>query len=117
MKRTALAALAALAITSTGALAANGDAWYGTNRDARDASRVTIDTGPRAGDRVYFVEREPAVIVEREPAYLVSRDPAYVYYYDDIARDGVTYDPHHPQQGLRIERGLFNRKGPNDFGG
>lgn len=115
MKRIHLAALAAFAVTSTGALAAAGDAWYDTNRGTRDAPRATVDFGPREPERFVEVERDTApayVIVEREPLYTLETRDGYVV---ERGADPL-YHPWHPQQGQRIERGLFNRKGPNDFG-
>jgi hypothetical protein len=118
MKRPRIAVLAiALAAASTGVMAAAGDRWYGTNRNAEivvttpvEISRVHTEPVILDEPRVVYAERVAApVIVERE--YVVS-EPRYVV----IADPDLGYDPLNPETGPTIDRGLFNRSGPNDFG-
>ena len=117
MKRTPLAALAfAAAALSTGAIAASGDHWSGTNR-YREYAPVEVTT-LRPGEQIIVYENESRpVYVERTYTY----DPGYVYYYEPAYVYG--YSPDHdwvkdlnPQTGHRIGDGLFNKQGPNDFG-
>ena len=117
MKRPRIAALAlALAAASTGAVAAAGDTWYGTNRHSDVVIETPVevtraDTYPAIEDRVIYEERiaSPAY-VERE--YVILDGPEYVV----VPREDPLFDPLHPQMGQRVGQGLFNRKGPNDFG-
>lgn len=120
MKRPKLAVLAlALAAASTGALAAAGDRWYGTNRDLVvstpvEVTRVYNEPVLLENDRVIYRERIAAPVIERP--VLVERD--YVVYepvYSVVPREAY-FDPLHPQSGHGIGTGLFNRTGPNDFG-
>jgi len=113
MKRTALA-LALGALSTTAAMAASGDAWYGTSRDERVlvAPGITY-TEPMPSDRatVYYDRPAPApVIVEREyirqPYDVVIVEP--VHENELFKVDPPTYNT--------VDHGLFNRKGPNDFG-
>lgn len=113
MKRTALA-LALGALSTTAAMAASGDAWYGTSRDNRVLVAPTLPyTEPMPSERVtvYYDEPAPApMIVERE--YI--RQPY----------DAVIVEPVHENELFKVEprtystvgHGLFNKKGPNDFG-
>ena len=117
MKRPRIATLAiALAAASTGAVAAAGDTWYGTNRHNEVVIETPVEvtrvhTDPALEDRVVYEERIASpVYVERE--YVVLDEPAYVV----ISREDPLFDPLHPQMGQRVGQGLFNRKGPNDFG-
>ena len=117
MKRPRIAVLAlGLAAASTGAIAASGDAWYGTNRysDVVIATPVEVTrvhTDPAIEDRVVYTERVASpVYVERE--YVVLDAPEYVV----IAREDPLFDPLHPQMGQRVGQGLFNKEGLNDFG-
>ena len=58
------------------------------------------------------VERAP-VIVERE-VYVAQ--PREIVVYGPAIASAPVYDPRFPQTGPWIDHGLFNRKGPNDFG-
>lgn len=120
MNRPEFAVLAlALAAASTGAAAAAGDRWYGANRDIVvatpvEATRVYREPVILDSDRVIYQERIAAPVIERP--VIVERD--YVVYepaYRVIPREAY-FDPLHPQSGHGIGTGLFNRKGPNDFG-
>lgn len=113
MKRTALA-LALGALCTTAAMAASGDAWYGMSRD----DRVVVAPGttysePAPQDRVtvYYDEPAPApVIVEREyirqPYGIVIVEPVHENEFFKVE----------PRTYSTVDHGLFNRKGPNDFG-
>jgi hypothetical protein len=111
MKRTALA-LALGALSTTAAMAASGEAWYGTNRDDRVIVAPTVTyTEPVPSERVTVYYDEPApVIVEREyasqPYGVVVVEP--VHQSDLFVVEPRTYSS--------VDHGLFNRKGPNDFG-
>ena len=118
MKRTRIAAAIALALASTAAMAVSGDRWYGANteivREPVVVERVYLDRYPAYPERgVIYEERyvRPApVIVER--TYVVT-GPEYV-----VPRGGYE-DPVkalNPETGHLIGQGLFNKKGPNDFG-
>ena len=120
MKRTLLAATTlALAATSSLALARSGDMWSGTNAH-RESAPIEV-TRLQPGDTVIvqgtstvstpvFVERAYV----REPAYVYYYEPAYVYRQHAAHNDWVK--DLNPQTGQRIGDGLFNRRGPNDFG-
>ena len=119
MKRTSLTALTlAAAALSTGALAASGDQWSGTNR-YREVAPIEVTT-LRPGDRVIVYENESSsrpVYVERTYTY----DPGYVHYYEPnytyrYSPDNDWVKDLNPQTGHRIGDGLFNQQGPNDFG-
>jgi hypothetical protein len=119
MKRTLLAATAlALAATSTMALARSGDMWSGSNVH-REYAPIEVTT-LQPGDAVIVQGTSTVatpVIVERtyvsEPAYVHYYEPAYVYRHD-ASNDWVK--DLNPETGQRIGDGLFNRRGPNDFG-
>lgn len=122
MNRPRIATLGiALALASTAAWSAAGDAWYGTHRDFE--RRVPVEVIAAPADVVVYEERLAPrhvivprhVVVEREYVY----GPRYVYAPREIVvlrddRDAVA--ALNPETGHRIERGLFNRRGPNDFG-
>ena len=114
MKRTPLTALVlAAAVVSTGALAASGDQWSGTNR-YRESAPIEVTT-LRPGDRVIVYENESSsrpVHVERTYTY----EPGRVYYYEPYSPDKDWVKDLNPQTGHRIGDGLFNKTGPNDFG-
>lgn len=117
MKRTHIAAAFATALTlgPMAAMAASGDAWYGTNRVYTEGVAPIEVTRVEVERPLIIEERSAAepIVVERE--YLV-REPAYVV----VTRDDPAYDDRlfyvMPEPDSRIERGLFNRQGPNDFG-
>jgi hypothetical protein len=110
MKRIALA-LALGALSSTAAMAASGDTWHGVNRDDRVLVAPSITyTEPLPSDRVTVYYDEPGpVIVERE---YVSR-PDYVVVEPVHQNDFFVVEP---RTYSSVDHGLFNRKGPNDFG-
>ena len=96
----------AAAAASSAAFAMAGDTWYGTYRG--DTSYVQVEP---SGDRYVYVAPyevtrvEPAPPVVYEQRYYVERP----YYRDYIAELN-------PQTGQFIGHGLFNDRGPNDFG-
>src|SRR6185369_13709652 len=77
----------------------NGQLAYTTY----DSSRVVTYDTPRVVERRYIEPRE-TVVVESDP--VVVSAPRYYRPY---------YDPN-PQMGQLIDYGLFNRRGPDDFG-
>jgi|SRR6185503_13819816 len=112
----------AAAAASSAAFAMAGDTWYGTYRG--DTSYVQVEP---SGDRYVYVapyevtrvEPAPPVVYEQryyvvpERRVIVEGDRYYVerpYYRDYIAELN-------PQTGQFIGHGLFNDRGPNDFGG
>lgn len=115
MKRTAFA-LALGVLSTTAAMAAPGDAWYGTNRDGVTVSPpvtyVETVPAPRDGVTVYYDEpvRTAPVIVER--SYV--REPYDVVVVEPVHDNDLFYVT--PRTYSSIDHGLFNRKGPNDFG-
>ncbi|HET9576945.1 MAG TPA: hypothetical protein VFP44_03910 [Usitatibacter sp.] len=115
--RTALAG-ATLALAATGAFAAPGDAWYGTNRDTERVIVTEPHFGPLQpgeADRVTVYYDEPSqpapAIVEREYATA----PAYDVVVVEPVRDNDLFVVE-PRTHPRIGRGLFPDRGPNDFG-
>jgi hypothetical protein len=119
MNRNRIAVTAALAFASlsSAAFAANGDAWYGSNRPERVNTQP--DFGPlpppaaatsREAVTVYYEDPAPApVIVERE----YVQEPAYVVVPEERENPFYHVDPR-PQP--TIGRGLFNKRGENDWG-
>jgi hypothetical protein len=104
----------AIALSSTAALAAPGDAWYGTYEDEDKVQRPPLAAATpqqRNEELARYEERlaEP-VVVERE--YLAPEPRERIL----VAPASPPYDPRHPNTGALIERGLFNKTGPNDFG-
>ena len=117
MKPIPLAALAATLALPAAAFAASGDSWSGTNR-YREQAPIEV-TPLQPGDRVVVHDTSIStpVFVERSYTY----EPGYVYYYEPrevyVARaDQDWVKELNPQTGQRIGQGLFNRRGPNDFG-
>ncbi len=121
MKRIALA-LALGALSTTAAMAASGDAWYGTNRDTVVVGPTVtyVEPAPAPSDSVTVYYDQPAtttapVIVERD--YAVA--PTYDYmtvepgYYD---REHHFFEVEPRKYGSVYNGGLFPRRGPNDFG-
>ena len=109
-----------VALASTGAFAIAGDSWYGTYRDDAYVRVEPVDTVrvEREPLIVYDERFEPPrrVIVERE--YRVYRPREYVYGDTVVVRREPDYVARlNPQTGPSIGRGLFNNRGPNDFGG
>lgn len=113
MKRIAFA-LALGALSTTAAMAASGDAWYGSSRVIREdpvliAPAVTFNEPlPADGVTVYYDQPAP-VIVER--GYVTRPDYVVV----EPVRDNDLFVVE-PRTYSSVEHGLFNRKGPNDFG-
>ena len=66
--------------------------------DARYAAPAVVARDYSYRDYPYAGPRETIV---------VQAAPGYSY---------PMYDPRHPQMGHLIDQGLFNRRGPNDFG-
>lgn len=121
MKRIHIASALGAALLSTAALAASGDAWYGTNRVYTDGVAGVEIT--RTAPTIVYEERvmgapviatpvivEGPVIVER--GYVVMEpQPSLI---DKTNERDLFYVT--PEINSRIDKGLFNRKGPNDFG-
>jgi hypothetical protein len=112
MKRIAFA-LALGALSTTAAMAASGDAWYGTSRDDRVLVAPTITyTEPVPADRVTVYYDEPApVIVERR---YIGQPYDRVVVVEPVRQNELFVVE--PRTYSTVEHGLFNRKGPNDFG-
>lgn len=55
------------------------------------------------------------VVVERNYSYVAPRETIVVQA-EPVYTATYVYDWRHPQWGHHIDRGLFNRRGPNDFG-
>ena len=120
--RTAIAIALAVTSLSSAAFAADGDAWYGTNRPEATSpgpsfgplppSPVQATPAPttRESVTVYYEDPAPApVIVERQ--YI--QEPAYVVVPEERENPFFHVDPPaHPTVG----HGLFNKRGENDFG-
>ena len=116
MRLNRLAALAAALAIPTAALAASGDSWSGSNR-YREHAPIEV-TALQPGDRVVVYETSTSTPVYVERTY--TYEPGYVYY---EPREVLVYRADsdwvkdlNPQTGQRIGEGLFNRRGPNDFG-
>lgn len=116
MKRIAIA-LALGAFSATAAMAASGDAWYGTNRDRAVivAPSVTyVEPAPTSSDTVtvYYDTpvRDAPVVVQRE---YVSQPYGVVVVEPVRENEAFVVEP---RTYSRVDHGLFNRKGPNDFG-
>ena len=120
MKRIAFA-LALGALSTTAAMAAAGDAWYGTNRDTVIVGPTVtyVEPAPAPSDGVTVYYDQPAttapVIVEREYALAPSYDYMVVEpgYYDNDSRVFQVEPRKYPSV---YNGGLFPRRGPNDFG-
>jgi len=79
-----------------------------TQGDAQVVSdRYVVYTAPETPRLVerYVAPRE-MVVIERDP--IVVTEPRYYA--------NGNWDPRNPQRGQLLDRGLFNRQGPNDFG-
>lgn len=117
MKRTVFALTLAAALGSGAALAFDGDDTFDPTYpiDQRSGVEVrTLDDG-RVVERYW---NAPPAYVERNGRYYYYGEPGYDVrpYRYDRRYDDPAYRPLFPQQGQRVERGLFNRSGPNDFG-
>ena len=118
MKPLATAFAVAAALGASCALAATGDAWYGTNRDTGRPATSQPDFGPlppETSERVtvYYDEPAPAAPVVVERAY-DAPPPADVVVLEPIRDDDLFVVE--PRTYSRIGHGLFPDKGPNDFG-
>jgi len=115
--RIAIAAALAVASLSSAAFAANGDAWYGSNRPEATNPGPTFGPLPpptadtrRESVTVYYEDPAPApVIVERE----YVQEPTYVVVPEERENPFFHVDP--PARPT-VGRGLFNKRGENDFG-
>jgi hypothetical protein len=117
MKRTLFAAVA-LGLAAGPVLAASGDTWYGTNR-YRSEAPIEVTTALPADRVIVYQESTSSTPVFVERSYVA--DPAYVYYYEPrdvyvMRTESDWVKELNPQTGQRIGDGLFNRRGPNDFG-
>ena len=119
MQRIHIAAIGiTLAISSGATWAAPGDASHGTFRDEDKQQRSLLEPTPTPPESATTYNEPLAVPPVREgmapvPEASERRD----YWVEAPApRTAPHYDPRHPQTGQLIERGLFNRTGPNDFG-
>lgn len=109
----------ALALSSTAAMAAAGDAWYGTNRDREYVTipieqvvRTTPDTIVIYEDRA-LLPSAPVIVERREYVY----EPLYAPREIVVLREERDYvDALNPSTDRRLGRGLFPKTGPNDFG-
>ena len=120
MKRILLAVGAlTLAAASTTTMARSGDRWFGSNVH-REYAPIEV-TPLQPGDSL-IVEGTSTVTTPvyiertyvREPAYVYYYEPAYAYRHQTADNDWVKNL--NPQTGQRVGDGLFNRRGPNDFG-
>ena len=119
MRRNPIAALGVLlALGPASAFAAAGDIWHGSNRYQEYAPLEVTRPTP---DHVVIYETRSydtaPIVVERSYTY----EPGYVYYYEPrtvyLARvDDDWVKDLNPETGQRIGDGLFNKRGPNDFG-
>jgi hypothetical protein len=113
-------ALALGAFSATAAMAATGEAWYGTNRDTvivTPAPTYTyVERVPAPSDRVTVYYDEPVVtapvIVER--SYVT--EPYGVVVVDSPPYDDALVKVEPRKYGTVYNGGLFPRRGPNDFG-
>jgi hypothetical protein len=107
----------ALALGVLGTSAAFAEVDYDPNYPDRSGVEVRTLSDGRVVERYYappaFIERDGRRYYYGEPGYDVR--PYYDRRYENRTQ-WPTYDPLFPQQGQRVERGLFNRRGPNDFG-
>ncbi len=116
MKRIALA-LALGALSSTAAMAASGEAWYGTNRERTvivSPSVTYVEPAPTSSDSVTVYYDAPVVnapvVVQREH---VSEPYGFVVV--EPVRESNLFVVE-PRTYSTADHGLFNRKGPNAFG-
>ena len=102
-----------LAISSTAVSATPGDAAQATYQHHPDTALTAPSEGTSSQLESTIVDNE------RTTARIARDDPRYAW--RDQELDSNThrtphYDRRHPQNGQMIDRGLFNRTGPNDFG-
>lgn len=114
MQRPRIAAFGiTLAISSTALWAAPGDAYLGTYEDEDKVRRPSMEAAPlRPESNIQYDERTTLAPPAREELSPAPYDRAI----EVPAQRTPHYDPRHPHTGQLIERGLFNRTGPNDFG-
>jgi hypothetical protein len=100
-----------LAIASTAVWAAPGDAWHGT-RDEDKAARPPLEAAPWPSESTTSLDARIEAPAAREYYAPEVREMPV----EPPAPSDPNYDRRHPQTGQLIERGLFNKAGPNDFG-
>lgn len=134
MKRIPIATAAAVLALAPAAFAASGEAWYGSNRVVvpapMEATRLyhepaVVYEAPAvvydAPTVVYDTARRP-LLVERgyvvDPRATVIHSDGYAYRGDYLVRrdDRDLVDHLNPHTSGVLNRGLFPRKGPSDFG-
>ena len=107
-----------LALATTAVSATSFDATRGTYDDESRGQRPYFATSSERAERP---ERQESAIVEEPAAMPVAREELEPENRAQVAtaqpRTLPQYDPRHPHTGPLIDRGLFNRTGPNDFGG
>ena len=109
-----------LALASTALWATSFDATRGTYDDGRTAEPPRVEVAPiQRAPTVY--ERQPAPEAREELATDMRTELAPEPETRELVAAAPTtrlphYDPRHPHTGQLIDRGLFNRTGPNDFG-
>jgi hypothetical protein len=122
MRSNRIIAGVAFALASTGALAVSGERWQGTNRGFAEVPEPIVVTRTVPDSAYVYTYPERDVVIERrivapEPV-LVERtyvvDPPYAYL---VSREPDMVKRLNPETGHYIGQGLFNRTGPNDFGG
>ena len=98
-----------IAISSSALWAAQGDAWRGTSEDERKTHPPALEASPMRPESTVAED-------ERAAARSARGDVPYERLAEAPVQRTPPYDARHPQTGQLIERGLFNRAGPNDFG-
>lgn len=117
MKQTRITAGLVLALASTAVFAASGDQWYGTHRGIVYEPIVEPIRVDVVSDRELLYPDRELVYVERDvmsAPLIVDRSyverPGYGVYESNMIK------PLNPETGHLIGHGLFNTRGPNDFG-
>lgn len=103
-----------LAMSSTALWAAPGDAWEGTYKDEDKVRQPPMESAPLRPESSLRDEERAAAHASPEFIPVVPRESLAPESQRNLAEP--PYDPRHPHTGQLIERGLFNRTGPNDFG-
>ena len=112
MKKATIAAIGiTLAVSSTALMAQSFDASRGTYQESVTSPQVALEPMPQESTMAEE-SRASATIERREFRALEPREPMM----DSQPQRSANYDWRHPHTGQLIERGLFNRIGPNDFG-
>ena len=125
MNRPRIAALAAAVALGCAATASAAVLYYPEGYVTYEPRTVRIErvTAPEVvtyDDRyVYYTTNESPRVVERYVApgetVVVQSDPIVVNATPYYSANNM-YDSRHPQWGHLLDHGLFNRRGPNDFG-